>query len=197
MQGADLLRRRQSQAGSALQPLPLLQLPPASLAVLAAGQPTLSSWTDPSAAADTPTLVLGSVQPVSRGSAGGGPAGRSVGQHGGSGSTGCSDASPPAAAKGSNHNSTGIEASTAAAAAQEAPHSSGRHRRGLSWGEKIGTWARSFGSPDHEPPGGDGVREAHAQVQVGAGMVANMQHAGVHRRSRSMSPQLFDSDGQH
>jgi hypothetical protein len=58
-EGADLLRRRQAQAGSHVRPLPLLQLPPASSAVFAAGQPSLSHWTHPTgASADTPMLRL-------------------------------------------------------------------------------------------------------------------------------------------
>ncbi|WIA35266.1 hypothetical protein OEZ86_003725 [Tetradesmus obliquus] len=77
----------------------------------------------------------------------------------------------------------------AAAATGEALHSGGRHRRGLSWGEKIGSWARSFGSP--EPPGSSGDDEAAAEGP--AGSCSDVQGAGVHKRS--LSAQLFDYHG--
>ncbi|WIA15083.1 hypothetical protein OEZ85_001780 [Tetradesmus obliquus] len=77
----------------------------------------------------------------------------------------------------------------AAAATGEALHSGGRHHRGLSWGEKIGSWARSFGSP--EPPGGSGDDEAAAEGP--AGSCSDVQGAGVHKRS--LSAQLFDYHG--
>jgi hypothetical protein len=252
-EGADLLRRRQAQAGNHFQPLPLLQLPPASLAVLAAGQPSLSHWTHPGAAADTPTLLLGSVQPLgvsnsvtNRGSIGEAAQGAVVGcelsgndsSRFGTGDDG-EDALPSSAAgivgvltessvqcqgcqTGSggtssvcrhmtSHNPGSSDAAvepaaaadparvvasrqsshaTAAAAAGDVPHSSGgRHNRGLSWGEKIGSWARNFGSL--EPPGGsagdgDGG-EGEASCSQG-----QMQPAVGSAHRRSLSAQLFD-----
>jgi hypothetical protein len=72
-------------------------------------------------------------------------------------------------------------AAAAAAAAGEAPHSSGgRHRRGLSWGEKVGSWARSFGSP--EPPLGSAADDGEANGSAGT-----LPQDSMHRRSLSHS----------
>jgi hypothetical protein len=53
----------------------------------------------------------------------------------------------------------------------------------LSWGEKIGSWARNFGSP--EPPAGSAGEEGEDSSSQGG-----LQPRSMHKRS--LSAQLLD-----